>query len=330
MSIHHCIRRRAIIAAWAVALLIGGSFNATAQQYPSKPVKLVVPYAPGGAVDIFTRLIAKELNSVNGQPYIVENKGGAGGVVAISEVVRSAADGYTILLGATGPNTIVPPVYGPAAGFDPLKDLVPVTLLASMPYVLVVKRTMPVKNVKEFIAYVQKNQATMNYASSGTGGPDHLAGELFKQLAHVDVTHIPYKGSGPALADLAGGRVDYTFTSPLVAMPLAESGKVRVLGMTGPERSALLPGLPAIAETLPGFSLVSWYGFFVPAGTPKAIVQKINADVRKIYASQAFRENLKKRGVQIQSSTPEAFGTFVREELKKWTKVVKDGNISAR
>ena len=318
-------RRTAVLS--AAALLASSATQAWAQQYPARPVKILVPYAPGGAVDIFARLMAKELATLNGQAYVVENKGGAGGAIAAAEVARAASDGYTVLLGATGPNAIVPAVYGPAAGFDPVRDLVPVTLLASMPYVLVANPSLPVQGVGDLIAHAKANVGRLNYASSGNGGPDHLAGELFKQLAGVDVVHVPYKGSGPALADLAGGQVQYLFTSPLVAMPLVESGRVRVLGMTGRRRSPSMSGVPAIAEVLPGYELSSWYGFFVPAGAPAAVVAKINADTRTVFASDEFRESLKKRGVEVQASTPEEFGSYVRAELAKWSKVVKDAAI---
>jgi tripartite-type tricarboxylate transporter receptor subunit TctC len=325
------LRRRTVVKLSAMAFLATATATATfqtsAQPYPAKPVRIVVPYAPGGAVDIFTRLMAKELSSINSQPFVVDNKAGAGGAIAAAEVARSAPDGYTVLMGATGPNAIVPAVYGPAAGFDPVKDLLPVTLLASMPYVLVTHPALPVNSVADLVAHARANAGKLNYASSGNGGPDHLAGELFKQLGRVDVAHVPYKGSGPALADLAGGQVQYTFTSPLVAMPLVESGKLRVLGMTGRQRSAALANLPTVGETLPGFELLSWYGFMVPAGTPAAVVNKLNADVRKIYASEEFRQALKKRGVEAQASTPEEFSVFLKAEITRWSKVVKDGGI---
>lgn len=322
-------RRRTASVGLALApfLALGLGADARAQTYPAKPVRIVVPYAAGGAVDIFTRLMAKELGALNEQPFVVDNKGGAGGAIAAAEVAGAAPDGYTLLMGATGPNAIVPAVYGAAAGFDPLKNLAPVTLLASMPYVLVVHPALPVHSVAELVDYTRAQAGKLNYASSGNGGPDHLAGELFKQLARVSVVHVPYKGSGPALMDVAAGQVQYTFTSPLVAMPLAESGKVRVLGMTGRQRSAALKDVPAIAETLPGFELSSWYGFFVPANTPSAVIDKLNRDVQKIYASEEFRQNLKKRGVDVQASTPEALGQHLRGELAKWSKVVKDGGI---
>jgi tripartite-type tricarboxylate transporter receptor subunit TctC len=322
-------RRRAVLAAIASVFAMP-TVPALAEAYPAKAVKIVVPYAPGGAVDMFARLIAKELSTLNGQPYIVDNKGGAGGAIAASEVAKSAPDGYTLLLGATGPNAIVPAVYGAATSFDPVKDFAPVTLLASMPYVLVVNNELPVHSVADLIAYAKARDGRLNYGSSGTGGPDHLAGELFKQLAHVNVLHVPYKGSGPALADLAAGHVQYLFTSPLVAMPLVEAGRVRVIGMTGRRRSAALPNVPAIAEVLPAFELSSWYGFFAPAATPGAVVSRINSDVHRIYKSQAVRDMLAARGVQIQASTPEEFSEYVKSELARWSRVVHDAGIKAQ
>ncbi|MGE0797228.1 MAG: Bug family tripartite tricarboxylate transporter substrate binding protein [Lautropia sp.] len=321
------MRRRAALAYITGAALAVPAFRAHAQPYPAKPIRLLVPYAPGGAVDIFARLLARELGVLNGQPYVVENKGGAGGALAAAEVARAPADGYTILFGATGPNAIVPAVYGSASGFDPLKDLLPVTALASMPYVLVVHPSLPLRSAGDLLAYARANPGKLNYASSGNGGPDHLAGELFKQLGNVSAVHVPYKGSGPALADLAGGQVQYLFTSPLVAMPFAEAGKVRVIGMTARQRSPSLPDIAAIAEALPGFELSSWYGLFVPAGTPAAIVERINADARRILTSPEFRGTVTKRGVELQASTPEEFGVYVRSEVARWSKVVKDAGI---
>ena len=298
-----------------------------AQAYPIKAVRLMVPYAPGGAVDMMGRLIAKEMSALNGQPYVVENKGGAGGGIAVAEVARSAPDGYTILIGATGPNVIVPDVYGAAAGFDPIKDLVPISLLATTPYVLVANPSLPVKNVAELIAYAKAQSGKMNYASSGSGGPDHLGGELFKQLTGLNVVHVPYKGSGPALVDLVAGQVQYTFVSPLPSMPLVESGRLRLLAVTGKQRVAARPSIPTVAETVPGFEIAPWYGFFVSAGTPPAIVNKILADVRKVVASDEVQQALKKRGIDPQTSSPSEFGDFVRSDLAKWSKIVKDAGV---
>ncbi len=314
---------RAALALAAVAMASG----ALAQAYPSRSVKLVVPYAAGGAVDMMGRLFAKELNTLNGQPYVVENKGGAGGTIAAAEVARSAPDGYTILIGATGPNVIGPAVYGANAGFDPLKDLIPISLIATTPYVLVTHPGLPVKTVPELIALAKARAGKMNYASSGSGGPDHLAGELFKQLTGASIVHVPYKGSGPALNDLVAGQVDFTFVSPLPAMPLVEGGKLRLLAVTSKQRTAAMSSVPSVSESVPGFEVAPWYGFFVPAGTPPAIVARISADVRKLIALDEVQQQLRKRGIDPSTNTPQEFAAFVSADLAKWTKIVKDAGV---
>ena len=299
------------------------------QSYPAKAVKLMIPYATGGAVDMMGRLIAKEFSDMNGPPYVVENKGGAGGALAAAEVSRAAPDGYTILVGATGPNTIVPAVYGANAGFDPVRGFIPVSLIATTPYVMVSNMAVPAKTVSELIAYSKANPGKVNYASSGTGGPDHLGGELFKSLAGVTDVHVPYKGSGPALIDLVAGQVQYTFVSPLPAMPLVESGKLRLLAVTGKQRSAAMPNVPAVAETVPGFDVLAWYGLFVPPNTPQAVVDKIGADLRKVMAKAEVQQTFSKRGLEPQTNSPSEFSAFVRADLAKWAKIVKDAGVKA-
>ena len=313
------------IAFLLAALTLTG--QAGAQAYPSRPVKLMVPYAAGGAVDMMGRLIAKEMTALNGQPYVVENKGGAGGAIAAAEVAHAQPDGYTILIGATGPNVIAPAVYGATVGFDPLKDLLPISLIATTPYVLVTNNSLPVKTVPELIAYAKAQAGKMNFASAGTGGPDHLAGELFKQMAGLSVVHVPYKGAGPALTDLMAGQVQFSFVSPLPSMPLVEAGKLRLLAVTGKDRSPAMPSVPAVAETVPGFEVAPWYGFFVPAGTPPAVVAKISADVRKVIASDEVQQALRKRGIDPVTNSPQEFAAFVRADLAKWTKIVKDAGV---
>jgi tripartite-type tricarboxylate transporter receptor subunit TctC len=309
------------------ALLLG--VQALAQTYPSRPVKLLIPYAAGGAVDIMGRVIAKELGELNGQAYVVDNKGGAGGAIAAAEVAHAPPDGYEILIGATGPNSIAPAVYGDKVGFDPIKDLIPVSLIATTPYVLVTNNALPVKSVAELIAHAKAEPGKLNYASAGTGGPDHLAGELFKRMAGISATHVPYKGSGPALSDLMAGQVQYEFVSPLPAMPLVEAGKLRLLAVTSKERSKALPNVPAVSETVPGFEVAPWYGFFVPARTPPAIVARISADVRKVIARDEVQQALRKRGLDPVTNTPQEFGAFVRADLTKWAKIVKDAGVKA-
>jgi tripartite-type tricarboxylate transporter receptor subunit TctC len=323
------LRRRhlGVIGLATVAGAALGSGPAFAQSYPNKVVKLLVPYAPGGAVDIMARLMAKELATLNGQPYVVDNKGGAGGAIAAAEVAHSAPDGYTILVGATGPNAIVPALYGSRARFDPLKDLIPVSLVATTPYVLVVNPALPVKSVAELIAYAKTQSGKLNFSSAGTGGPDHLAGELFKQLTGVQATHVAYKGSGPSLSDLVAGQVQYSFVSPLPAMPLVEAGKLRLLAVTGRQRSAAMPSVPTVAETVPGFEVTPWYGFFVPAGTPQAIVAKIAADAAKVVANPDVQNALRQRGLDPQTNSPAEFDALLRKEIPKWTGLIKDAGL---
>ncbi len=319
--------RRELLLATAL-LALSGLAGAQAD-YPSKPIRMVIPYAVGGAVDIMGRAIAKELSELTGQNVIVENKGGAGGALAAVDVARSPADGYTLFFGATGPLAIVPVVQSKVA-FDPIKDFTPVTLVATTPYVLVVNNNLPVKTVADLIALARSKPGTLNFASAGTGGPDHLAGELFKLSANLQMQHVPYKGAGPALADVVAGQVQMEFASPLPAMPLVEAGRLRLLAVTTPQRSAALPQTPTVAESgLPGYDVTPWYGFLVRFGTPPAIVRRLHADLVKVMSKDDLRDSLKKRGLDPKTSTPEEFATFLAAEVGKWGKVVRDANVRA-
>lgn len=315
-------------------LLAGGLLSlcgvAAAQaDYPSRPIRMVIPYAVGGAVDIMGRAIAKELTTLYGQSVIVENKGGAGGALAAVDVARAPADGYTLFFGATGPLAIVPVVQSKVA-FDPIKDFTPVTLVATTPYVLVVNNNLPVKTVADLIALARSKPGTLNFASAGTGGPDHLAGELFKLSANLQMQHVPYKGAGPALADVVAGQVQMEFVSPLPAMPLVEAGRLRLIAVTTPQRSAALPQTPTVAESgLPGYDVTPWYGFLVRSGTPPALVRRIHGDLLKVMAKDDLRDSLKKRGLDPRTTTPEEFSVFLAAEVAKWGKVVRDANVQA-
>lgn len=317
------------MAACACAIGLTLGLPAHARPYPDRSVKLVVPYAAGGAVDMMGRVIAKEMQALTGQAYVIENKGGAGGAIAAAAVAHAVPDGYTILIGATGPNVIGPAVYGPSVGFDPLKDLIPVSLIATTPYVLVTNLALPVKNVSDLVSYIKQHPGKLNFASAGTGGPDHLAGELFKITAGLNATHVPYKGSGPALTALMSGQVQYEFVSPLPAMPLVEAGKLRLLAVTSAHRSAAMPNVPTVAESLPGFEVTPWYGFFVPAGTPPQIVADINKQVRTVMAKPQVQKLLRQRGLDPVTDTSAQFKTFVEAELGKWKSVVKNAGVKA-
>ncbi len=318
-----------ILGAVAAALTLLGTTPTLAQDYPSRPIRLVIPYATGGAVDIMGRAIAKELTEIAGQPVVVENKGGAGGALAAVDVAQSKPDGHTIFFGATGPLAIVPFVQS-KVGFDPIKDFAPVSLVATTPYVLVVNNDLPVKSVADLIALAKSKPGALNFASAGTGGPDHLAGELFKQSAGLQVQHVPYKGAGPALTDLVAGQVQFEFVSPLPAMPLVESRKLKLLAVTTPKRSAAIPDTPTVAESgLPGFDVTPWYGFLLPAGASPEVVKRVHADLVKVMSRDTIRESFTKRGLDPVTNTPEQFGAFIKAEVDKWGKVVRDAGVKA-
>lgn len=308
-------------------LLVSAGLQAVAQGYPARPVKITIPYAAGGAVDIMGRVLAKELGELNRQAYIVDNKGGAGGAIATAEVAHAPPDGYQILLGATGQLSIIPAAYTSNIGYDPIKDFVPISLIATTPYVLVVNPALPVKSVAELIAYAKAHPGALNFASAGTGGPDHLAGELFRGMTGISAQHVPYKGSGPALNDVMSGQVQYEFVSPLPAMPMVEAGKLRLLAVTSKDRSPALPDVPAVAETVPGFEVTPWYGVFLPAGASKELVAKVYDDIRTVMAREQVQRALSSRGLQPTTNTPEEFAAFVRTEGEKWSNIVKNAGV---
>ncbi len=314
---------------WLKVCLLGAMLSlaaqAFAQSYPTKPVKLLIPYGPGGAVDMMGRTIGKAMQDLNGQPYIVENKGGAGGIIAANEVSRATPDGYTILFGATGQISIAPAVHGAKLGFDPLKDLIPVSLVATTPYVLVTTMGLPVNSVAELIEHGKKSK--INFASAGNASADHLAGELFNKMAGLSSAHVPYKGAGQALGDLVAGHVQYEFVSPLPAMPLVEGNKLRLLAVTGRERSTAMPKVPTVAETVPGFEVTPWYGFFVPGNTPPAVVAKIASDLQKVIASDEVQQAFRKRGLDPTTNTPQEFAAFLRADLAKWAELAKSAGV---
>ena len=255
-------------------------------------------------------------------------KGGAGGVIAAKLVARSKPDGYTVFLGATGPLMIAPVVYKDV-GFDPLKSFEPVSLIATTPYVLAVTNSLPVNSVADLIKLARQKHGQLNFASSGTGGPDHLAGELFKQMSGVDVTHVPYKGSGPALTDLMAGRVQFEFVSPLPSMPLAAAKKIRVIAVTSAHRSIGMPDLPTVAETgLPGFDVSPWYGLLVPVGTPPAIVARLNQELAIALQKKPLRDLLVKAGLDPQTDSPQAFAAFLATDARKWGALVESAHLT--
>jgi tripartite-type tricarboxylate transporter receptor subunit TctC len=296
---------------------------ANAQAWPSKPIKWIVPFAPGGTTDILARTISEKLSQALGQPVIIENKPGAGGGVGAEFTAKAPADGYTIMGGTISTHAINASLYK-SLPYDPIKDFAPITLIARVPNMLVVNPDVPAKNVAELIALMKANPAKYTFASSGNGTSQHLSGELFKAMAGVDMQHIPYKGSPPALQDVVAGQVTMTFDNITTAWPLAKAGKLRALAVTTAKRSSIAPDVPTLAESgLAGYEVGSWQGAFAPAGTPPEIVKRLNAEMVKIINSPDVREKLVGLGAEPVANTPEEFGALVKTEVVKWADVVK-------
>jgi tripartite-type tricarboxylate transporter receptor subunit TctC len=305
-----------------VALAAFAAF-AHAQAWPSKPIKWIVPFAPGGTTDILARVVGEKLAITLGQPVVVENKPGAGGGVGADFTAKAAPDGYTIMGGTISTHAINASLYNKLP-YDPVKDFVAITLIARVPNLLVVTPSIPASNVKELIALLKANPGKYSFASSGNGTSQHLSGELFKTMAGVDMQHIPYKGSPPALQDVVGGQVAMTFDNITTAWPLAKGGKLKALAVTTAKRSAIAPDVPTLAESgLPGFEVGSWQGVFAPAGTPPEIVKRLNTEIVKILKLPDVQEKLVGLGAEPVGNTSEEFTAMVKAEVVKWADVVK-------
>lgn len=320
--------RRPVLGIAAAVLLSTTSMAWAQSAWPNKPVKIVVPFAPGGTTDILARAIAPDLSQAFGQQFIIENRGGAGGNLGADQVAKSPGDGYTLLMGTVGTHGINRALYSRLA-YDPIKDFEPITLVAGVPNVMVLNAEKAaannITNVKEFIQYAKANPGKMNMASSGNGTSIHLAGELFKSQTGTFMVHIPYRGSGPALLDLVGGNMDLMFDNLPSAMPLIRSGRLTALAVTSGQRSAAMPDLPTIEEAagLKGFEASSWFGLLAPAGTPADVVSRIQQEVAKSLASPAMKERLGTLGAIPSGNTPAQFAAHIDAEHKKWAEVVK-------
>jgi tripartite-type tricarboxylate transporter receptor subunit TctC len=304
------------------AALLATSLPATAQRYPSKPIKMVVGYAPGGGSDIMGRLIAQQITEATGQQVVVENRAGAAQNVAVEYVIKQPADGYTLFMSsaALGVNASL---Y-PKLNYDPVKDLVPSAIFATSPNLLLVHPSYPAKNVREFVAVAKKNPGKLNFSSSGSGSTQHLSGEMLKLMLGVDMTHIPYKGSAPSMTALASGEVDFSFNNIPASQPLMTPGRIRALGITSAKRSPLLPQLPTMVEGgLAGFVTETWYGVLFPAGTPDDIVNAMNAVVVKAVQKEDFRAKLAQLGADPLAETPDFFRKMLAAEIERWGKVVR-------
>jgi len=327
MFVNPNVTLRAALLALACVTVTAGA-QAPGGGYPVKPIRLIVPYVAGGPSDLFARAVGQLLTEAWGQPVVIDNRPGASGNVGVLASVRSPADGYTL-------NTVsiafaVSPAMDSKLGYDPVKDLAPVSLLASINNILVVHPTVPVKSVKELIAFAAARPGQVTFASGGAGGAQHLAGELFSNLANVKMTHIPYKGSAPGVTALIGGETMIGFADMVITLPHVKSGRLRTLAVTGSQRSSLMPDLPTIAESgLPGYSVTAWFGLLAPAATPADIVTRISAEIQKGFKTAQMRERFSAMGADPVGNSPGQFAAFLKTEMAKWAKLVKAAGIHA-
>jgi tripartite-type tricarboxylate transporter receptor subunit TctC len=313
---------RSLFISATVLALVSGAAHA---QYPTKPIRLVVPWPPGGAVDTLGRLIAQTVSEPLGQPIVVENKAGAAGAIGSDSVAKAEADGYTLLMGSTTVISINPALQ--KLPYQPT-DFAPITMVAFVPHMLVTNAQTPANNLKEFVAYVKARPKQISYASAGPGTPHHIAGEMFKSMTGVDMQQVPYKGTGPALTDLLAGRVQFMSVEAVAALPHVKAGKLKALGVATPERNALAPEVPTVAEGgYPGFEVTAWYGVVAPAGVPKEAAGKLAGAISKALEAPGFRDKLAGMGATPVGGSPEAFGEILRRENAKWAKAIKDAAI---
>ena len=293
-------------------------------RYPVRPVRLIVPNPPGGGVDIIARLVGARLSERLGQPVVVENRAGAGGTIGVAAVAQAPADGYTLGMGVTATLAIAPALYR-RLPYDALKDLEPVTLIATLPLILTVHPSLPVRSVKDLLAFARARPGQIDYSSGGNGTPPHLAGELFKTLAGVDIRHIPYKGGPPAVTGAVSGEVSLMFANVLPALPHIKGGRLRAIAVTSESRASAFPDLPTVAESgVPAYHAVQWYGVIAPAGTPRALLERLNREVREVIKLADVRAPLVAEGAEFADTTPAQFRRFIEQELNRWGKAVRD------
>jgi tripartite-type tricarboxylate transporter receptor subunit TctC len=315
-----------------VCLTMCASFQAIAQQaglpYPSKSIRIVVPFAPGGPADLLGRLVATGLGTALGQPVVVDNRTGAGGGVGAEFVAKSAPDGYTLLVSNVG-DTISPALYK-SMPFSYERDLIPVSLVASTPFVIVVNPGVPVRTTAELIQLARSKPGSVTFGSAGIGVASHLSGELFKQMAGIDIVHVPYKGQAPATTDLLGGQITFMFNNPIISLPYAKSGKLRAIAVTGTERIEAAPDIPTVAESgLPGFEAGTWFGIVAPAGTPREIVDRLNREIGAVTREPDYIARIEKLGYATTHTTPDEMRALIRRDGARWGTLIKGANIRA-
>ncbi len=329
---HSHATRRFALGSIASAVVLGagllGGTSALAQAYPTKPVTIIVPFAAGGTTDILARIIGQALTAELGQSVVVDNRAGAGGNIGGQAAAKATPDGHTLFMGTVGTHAINASLYKKMP-FDPVKDFAPLTRVANVPNLLVANPAQPYKSVKDLIAYAKANPGKVNFGSSGNGSSIHLSGELFKSLAKVDMQHVPYKGSAPAVTDLLGNQIGIMFDNMPSAIQHVRSGKLVPLAVTTAKRSPELPNVPTIAEAgVPGYEATSWFGMFAPAGTPAPVLAKLNAAIVKVLAQPDVKKKINEQGAEVYSETPEQFAAFIQAESVKWGKVVKESGAS--
>jgi tripartite-type tricarboxylate transporter receptor subunit TctC len=321
----HMVRQ--IVAAALGAALVHGAFAQA--NYPMRPITMVVGFAPGGGTDTVARIVAQKVSGSVGQSVVVENKPGAGGSVATDHVAKSAPDGYTILLGSVGSLAVAPHLIAKLP-YDPLRDLAPITMAVVFANVLVVQPSVPAKTLAEFVKLAKDKPGTITYGSSGIGGAGHLAGELLKIMAQIDIVHVPYKGGGPAMRGMLGGEIQAIFATPVSSNAQIKAGKVRAIATTGATRSAYLPDVPTVAESgYPGYEATNWYAYMAPAGTPKEIVERLHRELVQALNAPDVRAQLEKQGVEAKPGTPEELAKYMAREHATWGRVVKEAKIQA-
>jgi tripartite-type tricarboxylate transporter receptor subunit TctC len=331
MSIQENLMRRRLLAVASSAFLLAAAFLPSAAvhaaEYPNGPISMIVPYAPGGSSDTVARIIGNEVSKELGQPIIILNRSGAGGNIGFEMAARAQPDGYTLLM-ASSPLAVNVSLY-PKLGYDPATDFAPISLVALQPNLLVVSRELPVKTLAELIAYAKANPGQLNFGSSGVGTSQHLAGELFKRRAGIDIVHVPYRGGGPAMVDLVGGRLQMMFETIPSSLPFAQSGQVRAIAITVDARSKMLPDVPTVSEAgLPGFVSRGWLGVAAPAKTPKPIIDKLNAAFRKALETPSVAEQLTQLGLQVKSTSPGEFATFIGQEINDYRNIITSAKIT--
>jgi tripartite-type tricarboxylate transporter receptor subunit TctC len=318
--------KKLIIGAAVLPLLFAAGVAQSQDKYPSRPIRLVVPFAPGGGTDIMARSLAQKLTEAFGQSVVVDNRAGGGGSVGVETVIRATPDGYTIIL-VSGSYAANAAIY--KLPFDSVTDISAIALVGETGNAIALPVSVPIKSMKELIAHDKASPGKLNYASTGTGGFTHLITELFNQLAGTKMTHVPYKGTGPALNDLLGGQIQVLFAALPASVPLVKQNRIRALGVTTPRRSSALPDVPAIAEAVPGYEAVLWYGAWGPKNLPKNIVARWNMEIRKALKAPDLQQRLANEGVEAADAPPERFLEVVKRDVAKWQKVVKIGNIKA-